>query len=861
MVSLVTETKEMYPLRDKKTDPFYKPPTSVQKTSAEIINEARHSLRTLTTKRPFTPREDQRKLFGPLSSRTSDNRPPSSFSLHSYSFDSPDSRPVSGTRLSPLPHKPKLPVSSATDDDIVPTIPQPPSNTVQARRLNVTHPRLLKATSHGNLWNDSPFYPGEGKDNTRDAICTTMTTCEGEISSLSLCSHVPQPEHNVCLSPDEQGRASEKPSPPNSKRRSRDGGGNGIKPSCSNKTKKTLQTDKTEAEPTANETETEWETNYWNEKIFPILQGLEAAETNLEDLCSLCAKLHRTLDDGNILGRRCKRRSQILKTLYKLVDIGSDRLGLSLANVILALKVSGKNLLNICKLVFKISRSENNDRLFQNYNMMGVLLDVLQNEDAQTNSEAFLYCLGTIKFLSGNKLLLNELLRKQAVEILVGLMSQIIQFYPTPEIASSDMSHLLVQLTATLRNLADLTQSRPKFLESNAIMELCVLLENYIDDKDVCTNVSRILSKLSLYHDCCMALADYSICYSVFLSILNKHPKKQDLVVRIVFTLGNIMAKADTAREQFYNLKGSMKTLLHLLRIYCDLDINAQRSQSVEKEETKEQKMPSEVEDVLIKLVRLLANLSVHPTVGRAMAANQYCVSHLMQILECKLTDKCEELVISTVATISNLSYYQSDSSVIADRRLEISKLLLKLMLSNNMERILEATRVFGNLSHYQDVRDFIFEESVYKFLVPLLDARHQDVCFSACGVLINLATDSNKRTLLKEEGAFKKLVECLQDFGCWDWQLAGLVCKALWNLMENITDTGLYLGVEDINALLDLLSSLLDEQIVLDCKWDVDLMVYQRECWEVEFKPVALRLLDKISSHYSYLEPLPGPV
>ncbi|CAJ0935820.1 unnamed protein product [Ranitomeya imitator] len=175
-------------------------------------------------------------------------------------------------------------------------------------------------------------------------------------------------------------------------------------------------------------------------------------------------------------------------------------------------------------------------------------------------------------------------------------------------------------------------------------------------------------------------------------------------------------------------------------------------------------------------------------------------------------------------------------------------------MLCNNMEGILEVTRVYGNLSQYQDVQDFILEQNVYKFIVALLDSGKQDVCFSACGVLINLA-NNNKKALLKGEGAIDKLVECLRDFGCSDWQLAGLVCKAFWNFMD---DAGLILGLEETNKLLDLLSSFLDEQIALDHRWNLDLMDYQRECWEVEFKPVASQLLDKIHSHHSYLEPLP---
>lgn len=61
--------------------PFYVSSAPKQKTSAEIISEARKSLRTLKTQRPLTPREDQRKLFGPSSSRTPENRPPSAFRL------------------------------------------------------------------------------------------------------------------------------------------------------------------------------------------------------------------------------------------------------------------------------------------------------------------------------------------------------------------------------------------------------------------------------------------------------------------------------------------------------------------------------------------------------------------------------------------------------------------------------------------------------------------------------------------------------------------------------------------------------------------------------------------------------------
>lgn len=56
--------------------PFYE--TGAQ-TSANIVSEARSSLRSLETKRPFTPVESKRTLFRSSPSRTYEGRPPSAF--------------------------------------------------------------------------------------------------------------------------------------------------------------------------------------------------------------------------------------------------------------------------------------------------------------------------------------------------------------------------------------------------------------------------------------------------------------------------------------------------------------------------------------------------------------------------------------------------------------------------------------------------------------------------------------------------------------------------------------------------------------------------------------------------------------
>ncbi|XP_023389170.1 armadillo repeat-containing protein 2 [Pteropus vampyrus] len=849
-------------------DPFYRPSVAKPKTSAEIISEARNALRTVRTQRPFTPQEDQRKLFGPASSRTPENRPPSSFSLHASSFESSDSRPISGTRLSPLELKPKAPASPTTKEDPCLAFPKPPVDPAKIRRVSSARARLFRVASQVAFLPDRTLPSAERKKTieSKERIMTgdSMVKINGiyltESNAIGhLKSHPLQLTYGGGFREIKEQEAASLPS------HLRSGGDQGERrlraASCPNSSD--LSSLETKAVSKANSQEKDIDSEvddiFWNTRIVPILHELEKEE-NTEMVCTACTQLHHALEEGNMLGSKFKRRSILLKTLYKLVDVGSDSLSLKLAKIILALKVSRKNLLNVCKLIFKISRNEKNDSLIQNDGILESLLEVLRSEDLQTNTEAFLYCVGTIKFISGNPRFLNEMISKGAVEILMNLIKQINENTKKCSTCLPNSGHLLVQMTATLRNLVDSPLARSKLLSISALPQLCVVMGQHTDDKDVCTNIARIFSKLTSYHDCCVALASYSRCYALFLNLINKYQKKQDLVVRIVFILGNLTAKNNQAREQFSKEKGSIPTLLSLFHTFSELDLHS-RKQVAEGEEQPEAQTPqAQVEDVLIKLTRVLANLAIHPGIGQALAANPHVVGLLLSTLEYKSIDDCEELVINTTATINNLSYYQVKNSIIQDKKLHIAELLLKLLMSNNMDGILEAVRVLGNLSQDHDICDFIVQKNVHKFLIALLDAKHQDICFSACGVLLNLTVDKDKRVILKEGGGIKKLVGCLRDFGPTDWQLACLVCKTLWNFSENITNASSCFGDEDTNTLLVLLSSFLDEELALDGSSDQELKNYHKLHWETEFKPVAQQLLNRIQSHHTFLEPLPIP-
>ena len=63
------------------------------------------------------------------------------------------------------------------------------------------------------------------------------------------------------------------------------------------------------------------------------------ADKDPDKLLTLSEQLYSTLDDAQLLGKNCKRRSLILKTVFKLLDLYSPRLLLKLARLILAVSI------------------------------------------------------------------------------------------------------------------------------------------------------------------------------------------------------------------------------------------------------------------------------------------------------------------------------------------------------------------------------------------------------------------------------------------------------------------------------------------------------------------------------------------
>lgn len=175
-----------------------------------------------------------------------------------------------------------------------------------------------------------------------------------------------------------------------------------------------------------------------------------------------------------------------------------------------------------------------------------------------------------------------------------------------------------------------------------------------IDEAEVQSNIIRTLSVLSEQEPCCDAIAEMAGRIGILLgpgpapmqqtrstvadaakTIAVKPIAEKSLGVlsRIGYILGNIMAHADMARVQFYNNDVAMGYLLLNLEAYATNRFTLKTRPPNVGENGRGVGECDTVIDVVIKLIRVVANMSVNPDVGYGLANCHPLGSVLLSLL------------------------------------------------------------------------------------------------------------------------------------------------------------------------------------------------------------------------------------
>ncbi|OLQ10053.1 Armadillo repeat-containing protein 2 [Symbiodinium microadriaticum] len=138
-----------------------------------------------------------------------------------------------------------------------------------------------------------------------------------------------------------------------------------------------------------------------------------------------------------------------------------------------------------------------------------------------------------------------------------------------------------------------------------------------------------------------------------------------------------------------------------------------------------------DVEEVLVKLVRLLANIAISPDAGATLAASSAVVDPLLDMLGAKKISDSEELVLNVVAAVTNLLFYDVPSNMLFQEESKqlLCRLFRPLLLeSYNVEALVETARALGNLSRHADARKCMVSLRLDEILAILLDHDDRDL-------------------------------------------------------------------------------------------------------------------------------------
>ena len=504
-----------------------------------------------------------------------------------------------------------------------------------------------------------------------------------------------------------------------------------------------------------------------------------------------------------------------------------------------------KQMVTALRLLFSLSKSKKHDELFRKERIIHTLLELLSGEAGEDRRrrtkknrprkarvrfklDILTYATGTLKNVCTLNKDNQKLMATQgAITTLGSMMTAASKGYQGPH--EKQVAQLLIQITGTLRNLSGDKRHLKQFWTARVVQTLCHIVCTFpMTHSELMLNIVRILSKLSLHAAGRSRIAGEESddngqqTLEALLTLCNKYKNHNAMLVRTFFVLGNLTAGAsddnrriladalikcdddeedddddndsqDVEPNSTPGYKSGITTLSNLLALHT---VNLIKASFVISEETIK---PKETAEVLVKIVRLIANMSIAAGPGNRFARSSG-IKTLVTLLADVKGIEYEELQLNVVSAISNLSFYAipgnhhdggDDKKVSASLHFmetegeKVINLMTQLLLENDQEEgILEASRAFANFSRCPKLRDYLSVTRSDEIFVLLLEHENRDIVMSVCGVLMNLAACDEGKKLIrsKDTQGINKLLSVIRDAGTNDLEMSTLACKVLHN-------------------------------------------------------------------------------
>eukprot|EP00761_Pharyngomonas_kirbyi_P008459 gb/GECH01008470.1/.p1 GENE.gb/GECH01008470.1/~~gb/GECH01008470.1/.p1 ORF type:complete len:661 (+),score=117.85 gb/GECH01008470.1/:1-1983(+) len=474
-------------------------------------------------------------------------------------------------------------------------------------------------------------------------------------------------------------------------------------------------------------------------------------EEALSSLITLMKAIGETLSDF--------RRRAILHKCLPLSKSSNTLINLRVGLLILEISTNAQACGTILKKLFTLSKHHNNDHIFREEGLLEKILSKLQRN--LENTDMCLFGVGILKNNSNDAHNLDLMSSKGFLPILtaifdhyIAIISEKLEEYSKWYMERAEQ--ILIQVTGAIRNAATSAPMTKHLLAFGLVEKLKTILK-YPQSNELTFNAVRIMSKMSVHRECRKALNKNKMI-PMLITLMEHQKRDPKMIVRISFILGNMCQFSGTSREVMHQHNGLDMVANFILQSIEEEAIEERERGSLESEGAS----PSaEREDVLTKAVRLLANMSMHQEIGEKLT-HKDVVIELIELLERKPVNHCEELILNIVSLIANLSFYQVENNLVFS---EYEKIFFKtrdLLVYPNTELILEILRLLGNLSQIDQVRKLISSHKVIDVILMLADHEDEDVVSGACGILINLSADESFCQLPVNESLVSRTLDIL---------------------------------------------------------------------------------------------------
>ncbi|CAE7887380.1 ARMC2, partial [Symbiodinium microadriaticum] len=323
------------------------------------------------------------------------------------------------------------------------------------------------------------------------------------------------------------------------------------------------------------------------------------------------------------------------------------------------------------------------------------------------------------------------------------------------ELLQSGDEQLLIQITALLRNLLSSPGHHEDFLATGSLSQLASAMSQHRQCRELQVNIARVLGKLSGCDDTGESMLEHvDVLLEPICRSLSDHCGVTSLVTRLAFVLGSFTAIDEDARQKFACELGGIPLLTSLLEKYWQQEQSLRPGSCEEAAAALDGTAAAECEECLVKLVRLVANLTISRDAGVTLASTGSVVDTLLGILSTKRIVNSEELVLNALAAVTNLTFHESEQNLLlsAENKRLLCQLMQPMLLeSYNVEALVECARALGNVSRHEDVRQWMVELRIDEVLSILLSHHDRDLVFYSCGAFVNLAADPDVSKHLRE--------------------------------------------------------------------------------------------------------------